>query len=55
MAYRAPWPRQNLLSNLPEPFTGIVLPLNLASKDSLAPGNYSRKPYKARAYQVEPE
>jgi hypothetical protein len=55
MAYRAPWPRQNLLPNLPEPPTGTALPLNLASKDSPAPRDYSRKPYKARAYQVEAE
>jgi hypothetical protein len=61
MAHRAPWPRQNqnqnqnLLPGLPEPPVNTTQPLNLAPQDSPAIRDYYRKPYRARAYQVEAE
>ena len=59
MAHRAPWPRQNqnqnLLPGLPEPPVNTTQPLNSAPQDSPATRDYYRKPYRARAYQVEAE
>jgi hypothetical protein len=52
MAYRAPWPKQRLLPDLPEPPTGTILPLNSVSKDPPASKDYPRKST-ARVYQVE--